>query len=1739
MPKLKKDAVRAVLIAWAFAFAALPFAHAQTALANGRAALAQQTPAKLEEAHQAFKTGLETLPSDVELNFFYAATLLIREAHTESFKQQFTSLNATIVNPSIYELEYSFPLGFGGIWLPPAGVGTDDHLTYLNSKSALIDEALACLDKITDGNFTITLTSSETSLLDTQVDFADICILRAGLRLAKAALHLANSYNLSGEYRALYDLHAAGNLTPQAILATFPQLFNLSTSPARRSDARTQLQLAHTEWNKALAAIKTTRPFPTGGSGTPPRPTPSPYALSASVDATPPPYLFEFDSIAAAEKLDELFDTLVASLTAEAIFPLNTDFAVEGYKINLSNLVTSPNGLRTLTPKRFDRGFFQPSSWPDPTLGGVFPEATQDDANDAGNFLFLLQTTIYEPYQFWLLAGTPDQSGFFEEGEVRFNQINGIAVDANGNIYVADEGNHVIRKISVDKKVTTVAGQKWNEWSEREGLEEQYAVYPTRYPDILDSNIGPIAVDDTGTVYFMNGRLLSKLTSDGTLSNLAGSISWSWREPIDGFGADAAFNWVSAIATDKNGNVYVCDANAIRKITPAGQVTTLAGKLGWDDSEGYVDGAGAEARFNNPTGVAVDDAGVVYVTDSDNFVIRKIQPDGTTSTFVGNATISNHLDAKGAKARMNRPEGLAIDSSGNLYFTDGGTIRKVKPDGTVTTLAGKLKPDHTASRIGDQMGIQEAAGEAAVFGEDDVTGLAVDRRGTLYASFENSIYEAESIAAPPSGTPFPTPTPLPTPAPKPIPTPTPAPTPELLSLTLSTNTVDLSNGAVELPIKALLSGALRNINLHFASSDFSSGFHGFMGQLSGDSQLIGSLKVPDYIKSGNYTLSFLHYSDITGTDWTYLNKDESRNILGNVSLTVSNPRIDMDNNPPDLRLFLLTTNQTNASQSVGKIKYKIEVTDDLSGFGGYIQIRFRYNDSPISIDYYSGNDRSFGLTRVDGALQTYEGTIEIPQGTAEGDWTLQNLYISDRAGNGESITLTPELQAVKFSVSNFATNPLEPQDHYAPLPVAVTVSRSSVDVSVADQKVKVQITVNNDDLPISSQWINVDFWLINEHGHGEGAVFSATGFQLVSGTVASGVYEGELVIPRYAKNGNYMVSGIFVDEYSPSGDLKSYNVSGDSVPAEFRQAISVTGTQDRTAPVLQGIAVSPSSADTRNGTVSVTANLTITDDLIGLHETGWSRSGALALRSPSGKEFLYSEFTWGNRISGTSTNGTYQVQFDLPQYSEEGAWTIDYIELLDKNYNTRFLIPANLTAQQLAATTIQVQGWPRGWETLSSNPQTSNQAKAVITKQSAKFWFPIANIDGNWTWGTGERGYSFQGDFLEYDWSVEILGNPKYWLSFTHLKKQNETPQSGNFTQFLAVGQANVWEESADWGTIIDSSSISAYREGQSLVIELTASAVLSKLQKAMPSYIPFLSFDPLRGSYDTKNVKVEYVKEDVQLSLGNLTHTADGTDKIPSVSSTPGNHTQDVTITYNGTTRPPSEPGTYTVVAFLNTANYQGRQVATMTISGQSQTITAFSAISNKVFGGSPFAVTAPASSSGLPVTLSVKSGPATISGNMVTMTGVGTVVLAANQAGDASYGAATEVTTSFLVEGRESYEQWAQRHFGGEVAQRGGQSRDDDGDGISNHLEYKSDTDPKDARSKFAVEAAEKKAGGFEVRWQGKQGIKYRLLWSNNLATWSEVNDSRRTGSGATESVTDTGATSGKRFYRVEVVD
>jgi len=1579
----------------AFATAALQIfpasaqSPAASQIATGRTALANQTPAGIAEAVTAFKAAAAAEPANAEANFFNGAAIIYQELSSSELQTQLKNFGLQIPNANPYELEISYTLDPQGYFLPTAAVTTDSHLAYLNSKSSVIDAALTSLDKITDENFVIMLSADETSLLDTKVDYADVCLLRAGLRLAKAALHLANSYNVSGEYRVFANLYAAGNLTPQAVLSTFPQLFNLSATPAQRSDARTQIQLAHAEWNKALAAIKTKRPNSEGSVLGP---------IGYSEDT---PFLFAFESIAAAEEVDAQFDALVTSLSSQVTFPViaNEDFALEGYTLNLSGLVTSPSGPRALAPTRFDRGFFRPSSWPDVTLGGIFPGATQDDMNDAGNFLFVLQPTVYEPYQFWLLAGTPDEPGYFEDGQVLFNKINGIAVDANGNIYVADKGNNIIRRISIDNKVTTIAGQKWSNWNERQALEKNH-IGTSYNPGIL-SEIDSIAVDQAGNSYFAvhawPSGLVYKISENGTLSKIAGKlISTVYgrvdSEPKDGYGGSAIFGAVSALAVDKNANIYLCDYNAIRKIAPSGQVTTIAGKLGEEDSEGYVDGAGSVARFNNPTGIAVDNSGVIYVTDSDNFVIRKIQPDGTTSTFVGDAKISNHFDGKGVKARLSGPNHLAIDSIGNLYFSDSGTIRKVKPDGAVTTLAGKINPVHRALRIADQMGIQEAAGEAAIFGDDSITGLAVDRRGTLYASFQNSIYEAESIAAPPTATPFPGPNPLPTPLAK-NPDSTPVSTPNLLSLSLSTTTVDLSLGSSKVSFTASVSGDISSVNLGFNS------FSGNAWSWPSSDKLMGAIDIPSYTKAGVYKLNSLSYY------WGFYPNNQNANFYGDtvpsafkdISITIINPFSDLT--PPIVHSLKFLESEVNTSNSSAKVRYRVQISDDLSGFS-WLNLSFRNSNSNQFL-YPDGLGAWNSLVAIDGDLKTYEGLIEVPQGTAEGEWVLQSIWVSDQAGNGNSVTLNNEMQDIKINVSDAATNPIEVEDQFTPWPLALSLEKNNVDVTEENQKVKVYLEINNDDMPVV-YYVSVGF-----RDEDDVEKFYAKDFKLVSGTAGNGVYEGELLIPRYTKNGTYTAGSIWIGD-SKTANSKSINLNPNFFPVALRKTITVTGTHDNTPPVLQGLTIEPSNVDTRNGAAVVLANLTISDDLSGL-DLGMLGC-EMVLISPSGKEFLWRKIRAQDLISSNGTNGTYQVKFELPKNSEEGVWTIDYIELFDNQHNTRFLIPSNLTAQQLASSTIQVQGWPRGWETVSTSQQTTNQPKAVFTKDSAKFWFPIENMDANWSWGDGDD------NDLEYEWSVESTANAENSFSFSHYKAPDEVAQNGNFTAFLNAGQVNVWDKTGDDGTTVEGAQITASRDGQSLLIELKDPVYLAKLQKEMPSYLSFWSYGTEQDFW--QNVKVEYVKEDVQLSLGNLTHIVDGADKIPSVNTTPGNHTQDVTITYNGTTSPPNEVGTYTVVAFLNTANYKGRQVATMTISKQLQTIAAFSTISDKVFGAAPFVVTAPTSSSGLPVTLSVKSGPATISANnTVTLTGAGTVVLAANQAGNENYSAASEATTQFNV--------------------------------------------------------------------------------------------------------------------------
>ncbi|TWI69469.1 DNA-binding beta-propeller fold protein YncE [Pseudoduganella lurida] len=194
-----------------------------------------------------------------------------------------------------------------------------------------------------------------------------------------------------------------------------------------------------------------------------------------------------------------------------------------------------------------------------------------------------------------------------------------------------------------------------------------------------------VAVTPRGNVYVADGGEVNRIRTiapDGTVTTLAGG-----REGYaDGKGASAMFDTPSAIALDHLGNLYVADTgnHAVRKVTPDGTVTTLAG----NGQAGHADGIGAAARFNGPVGIAVDDTGVVYVADTYNDRIRRIAPDGTVTTVAGSGRPGD-ADGAAAQAGFDTPSGVAVGTDGALYVADTGNnaVRRIGTDGRVTTLA--------------------------------------------------------------------------------------------------------------------------------------------------------------------------------------------------------------------------------------------------------------------------------------------------------------------------------------------------------------------------------------------------------------------------------------------------------------------------------------------------------------------------------------------------------------------------------------------------------------------------------------------------------------------------------------------------------------------------------------------------------------------------------------------------------------------------------------------------------------------------------------------------------------------------------------------------------------------------------------------------------------------------------------------------------------------------------------------
>ncbi len=209
-----------------------------------------------------------------------------------------------------------------------------------------------------------------------------------------------------------------------------------------------------------------------------------------------------------------------------------------------------------------------------------------------------------------------------------------------------------------------------------------------------------IAIDDLGNLYITEYRttVVRKIDTAGQVTTLGGSGLINDVGAMDGPANRARFNRPHGVDVGSGGTVFVSDMHnhSIRKIDPNGMVSTFAGELG---SEGSQDGKGQEARFSKPEDVAIDSRGNIFVADTYNYTIRKIDSSGTVSTFAGKAGEAGYRDGSGDDARFDKPIGLAIDGSDNIYVVDANydgpeigncVIRQIDPSGKVTTIAGRV-----------------------------------------------------------------------------------------------------------------------------------------------------------------------------------------------------------------------------------------------------------------------------------------------------------------------------------------------------------------------------------------------------------------------------------------------------------------------------------------------------------------------------------------------------------------------------------------------------------------------------------------------------------------------------------------------------------------------------------------------------------------------------------------------------------------------------------------------------------------------------------------------------------------------------------------------------------------------------------------------------------------------------------------------------------------------------------------
>jgi sugar lactone lactonase YvrE len=394
------------------------------------------------------------------------------------------------------------------------------------------------------------------------------------------------------------------------------------------------------------------------------------------------------------------------------------------YTLSAANLKGSSQALTTVAARGLDllAGNVDGPGWIDDTGTAARFNQPQGLAADGVGNLYVADSTnqtirkITPGGAVTTFAGSVGQMASWDGATAGFRNPAGLAIDAAGNLFVADRSNSSIRKVTPAGVTSTLAGMSGASGSaDGTGAVARFAA-PT---GLAITAAGDLIVADT------NNHLLRKVTAAGVVTTFAGSAGLSGT--ADGTGSAARFNYPEGVVVHTNGNIYVTDRGnqTLRQVTPAGVVTTLAGSAGLS---GTLDGTGAAARFNNPRSVTVDMAGDLWVSDSSQ-TLRKVTTAGLVTTVAGGVSAYGWVDGPAASARFNGLAGLAFLPSGRLAIADefNHAVRLMDMTQGLSTFAGAPP----------QTGNTDGFGASARF--SNPTSVAVDGNGNAYvADYGNS-----------------------------------------------------------------------------------------------------------------------------------------------------------------------------------------------------------------------------------------------------------------------------------------------------------------------------------------------------------------------------------------------------------------------------------------------------------------------------------------------------------------------------------------------------------------------------------------------------------------------------------------------------------------------------------------------------------------------------------------------------------------------------------------------------------------------------------------------------------------------------------------------------------------------------------------------------------------------------------------------------------------------------------------